>query len=45
MLIRRALYEMQYNKVEKARAYVNKIKTALPDFRMPRGIETALGEN
>lgn len=43
MLTRRALYEMQFDKVDKAREYIEKIKTTLPDYTVPRGLDEALG--
>lgn len=43
MLTRRALYELQFDKVEKARLYIKKIKTDLPDYNVPAGLEAALG--
>lgn len=44
MLTRRALYEMQFDKVEKAREYIGKIKKDLPDYTVPRGLDEALGK-
>jgi len=44
MLTRRALYELQFDKVEKARKYVKKIKSGLPDYIIPTGLEAALGK-
>ncbi len=35
MLARRALYELNYNKTERAAIYVRKIKQAFPDYRIP----------
>ena len=44
MLTRRALYEMQFDKVDKAREYIKKIKTDLPDYTLPSGLDAALGK-
>ncbi len=38
MLARRALYEMHYDKVERARIYINKIKQDFPDYRIPESL-------
>ncbi|HVO74749.1 MAG TPA: hypothetical protein VMT35_12045, partial [Ignavibacteriaceae bacterium] len=38
MLARRALYEMQFDKVERARVYIKKIKKDFPDFILPPGL-------
>lgn len=35
MLARRAVYEMQFDKVDKARVYINKIKKDLPEYKLP----------
>ena len=35
MLARRALYEMQFDKVERARIYIEKIKKDFPDYKLP----------
>ena len=45
MLTRRALYEMQYDKVDRARLYLKKIKESLPDYVIPSGLESAIGTN
>lgn len=34
MLARRAVYEMQFDKVDKARVYINKIKKDLPEYKL-----------
>lgn len=34
LLARRAIYEMQFNKSERAKAYINKIKNALPQYKL-----------
>jgi hypothetical protein len=44
MLTRRALYELQFDKVEKAREYISKIKSDLPDYIVPAGLEAAIGK-
>jgi hypothetical protein len=44
MLARRALYELQYNKPERAKVYIKKIRKDLPNYIMPKllqGIPTA----
>jgi hypothetical protein len=38
MLARRALYEMQFDKIERARVYIKKIKKDFPDFILPPGL-------
>jgi len=38
MLTRRALYELQFNKTERARLYIQKIRSDLPDYIIPQGI-------
>lgn len=35
MLARRAVYEIQFDKVDKARVYINKIKKDLPEYKLP----------
>ncbi len=42
MLTRRALYEMQYDKIERAKIYIQKIKNDLPDYKIPQGLEQVL---
>jgi hypothetical protein len=42
MLVRRALYEMQFDNIERAKVYINKIKTDLPDYVMPLGLTDAI---
>lgn len=34
MLARRAVYEMQFDRVDKARVYINKIKNDLPEYKL-----------
>ncbi len=38
MLARRALYEMQYDNVERAKLYISKIKNSFPDYVLPPGL-------
>ena len=38
MLARRALYEMQYDKVNRAKLYIQKIKASFPDYVLPPGL-------
>ncbi len=38
MLVRRAMYEMEYDKVERAKVYIRKIKSDFPDYRLPTGL-------
>jgi hypothetical protein len=38
MLARRALYEIQNDKVDRARIYIKKIKTDFPDYILPAGL-------
>jgi hypothetical protein len=42
MLVRRAMYELQFDKVDRAKMYIHKIKTDLPDYVMPAGIGDVL---
>lgn len=42
MLLRRAMYELQFNKIERAKIYVNKIKTDFPEYPIPQGIADAI---
>jgi hypothetical protein len=41
MLVRRAMYEMKFDKVERARIYINKIKKDLPNYRIPVELSNA----
>ncbi len=43
MLARRALYEMQFDKVERAKLYIKKIKTDYPDYNLPQGLAEVIG--
>lgn len=38
MLVRRALYEMQFDNRERAKVYIKKLKAELPDFAIPAGL-------
>jgi len=38
MLVRRALYEMQYDNHERAKVYIKKLKKELPGFAIPAGL-------
>ncbi|MBI5727693.1 MAG: DUF2723 domain-containing protein [Ignavibacteriales bacterium] len=38
MLVRRAMYEMEYSRVDRAKVYIRKIKSAFPDYQLPRGL-------
>ncbi len=42
MLARRAFYEMQFDKVDRAKLYVKKIKEALPGYKLPKGLAEVL---
>ena len=42
MLTRRALYEMQFDKIDRAKLYINKIISTLPDYTMPKEIANVL---
>lgn len=42
MLARRALYEMQYDKVSRAKIYIEKIRKSFPDYRLPPGLVEVL---
>lgn len=38
MLVRRALYEMQFNKLDRAKVYIKKLKKEFPDYPIPSGL-------
>jgi hypothetical protein len=42
MLSYRALYELQFNKPERAKIYIKKLKKDLPDFQIPYNLETKI---
>ncbi len=35
MLVRRAMYELKFDKIERAKVYINKIRRDLPDYLIP----------
>jgi hypothetical protein len=35
MLVRRAMYELKFDKIERAKLYINKIRKDLPDYQIP----------
>jgi hypothetical protein len=43
MLVRRALYEVQFDKIDNAKLYIEKIKKDFPDYKIPEGISQAVG--
>lgn len=45
MLSRRAMYEMQYGNVEKAKVYLKKIYDDLPAYKIPPTLQNILKEN
>lgn len=38
MLVRRAMYEMQFDKTERAKLYITKLKEIFPEFPIPAGL-------
>jgi hypothetical protein len=44
MLARRALYEMQFDKIDRAKLYINKIITSLPDYTLPKQLVDVLSK-
>jgi Protein O-mannosyl-transferase TMEM260-like len=42
MLARRALYEIGFDKIDRAKVYLEKIKTDFPNFELPAGLEKVL---
>ncbi len=42
MLARRAMYELQFNKIDRAKIYVNKIKIDLKNYNLPKQLEEIL---
>ncbi len=42
MLIRRALYELKYDKTERAKLYIEKVKKDFPDYRIPLELEKVI---
>lgn len=43
MLTYRAAYEIQFNKIEKAKIYLEKVKDEFPEFNIPVGILNSIG--
>ncbi len=44
MLARRAVYEIQYDKIDRARLYINKIKSDFPHYQIPKGVAEVLNK-
>lgn len=42
MLARRALYELQFDNLERARVYINKLKKDFPNYKVPPSLEAAI---
>ena len=42
MLARRALYEMQFDRIDRAKLYIKKIKSSFPDYVLPPGLVEVL---
>lgn len=42
MLTRRALYEMQFDKIDRAKIFIRKIISDLPDYTLPNGLADVL---
>lgn len=42
MLARRALYEMQFDKIDRAKLYIKKLKSDFPDYELPKGLAEVL---
>ncbi|QQS35086.1 MAG: DUF2723 domain-containing protein [Ignavibacteriales bacterium] len=42
MLARRALYEMEFDKLEKARLYLGKLKREFPHYNIPQSLQDAI---
>jgi Protein of unknown function (DUF2723) len=42
MLARRALYEIQFNKIDRAKTYIKKIKEEFPNYNIPRELLQAI---
>lgn len=38
MLVKRALYEMEFDKVNRAKVYIKKLKESFPDHQIPKGL-------
>ncbi len=44
MLARRALYEMQFDRVDRAKIYITKIQNEFPNYTLPPGLKEVLGK-
>ena len=44
MLARRALYELQYDKIDRAKIFVRKIQKDFPDYTLPEGLTQVLSK-
>lgn len=44
MLARRALYEIQFDKIDRSGVYIDKIKKDLPDYKIPAALLNVLGQ-
>ncbi len=44
MLTRRALYEMQFDKIDRAKLYIKKIISDLPDYTLPNGLAEVMSK-
>ncbi|MCL5029848.1 MAG: DUF2723 domain-containing protein [Bacteroidetes bacterium] len=42
MLARRALYEMQFDKIDRAKIYIKKLKSDFPDYELPKDLAEVL---
>jgi tetratricopeptide (TPR) repeat protein len=45
MLVRRALYEMQYDKLQRAKVYIKKLKKEFPDYPVPKGLTEVINRS
>ncbi|HSL90251.1 MAG TPA: DUF2723 domain-containing protein [Ignavibacteriaceae bacterium] len=45
MLVSRTYYELQYNKINRAKVYLNKIRKDFPETRIPPQLQNLLDEN
>lgn len=45
MLVRRALYEMQFDKLERAKVYIDKIRREFPNYPVPSGLSEAINRS
>jgi hypothetical protein len=44
MLVSRAFYELQYNKIDRAKLYINKIRKDFPETRIPPQLQNLISE-